>query len=108
MLRPKSCFWNDVADLMEKGSRNVHGQAEDRSDARLRWLCRRGMKELDVLLSHYLEKHYPEAGPDDRSAFARLLERQDPDLYGLLLGMYQTDDPDEYRVIQHIRRYTHA
>lgn len=26
--------------------------------SRLRWLCRRGMKELDVLLEAFLEKHH--------------------------------------------------
>jgi antitoxin CptB len=26
--------------------------------SRLRWLCRRGMKELDVVMSRYLEQHY--------------------------------------------------
>lgn len=93
---------------MTEDGTNVDSQPEDRSDARMRWLCRRGMKELDVLLSHYLEKRYPEAGPGDRAAFARLLERQDPDLYGLILGMYRADDPDESRVIKDIRRYTHA
>ena len=26
--------------------------------SRLRWLCRRGMKELDVVMSAYLDNHY--------------------------------------------------
>jgi antitoxin CptB len=29
--------------------------------SRLRWLCRRGMKELDVVMSRYLEQHYATA-----------------------------------------------
>ncbi|MCH6566140.1 MAG: succinate dehydrogenase assembly factor 2, partial [Proteobacteria bacterium] len=29
--------------------------------SRLRWLCRRGMKELDLAMSGYLENHYAKA-----------------------------------------------
>jgi len=28
------------------------------NDARLRWQCRRGMRELDLLLTDYLENDY--------------------------------------------------
>lgn len=78
----------------------------DFSVGRLRWLCRRGMKELDVLLSHYLDTRYASAGPEERAAFVRLLERQDPELYGLILEKYQADDPDETRVLRDVRRYS--
>jgi antitoxin CptB len=48
---------------------------------RLRWRCRRGMRELDVLLTGYLERRL--AG-DDAAAltlFADLLDEGDTDLY---------------------------
>ena len=54
--------------------------------SRLRWLCRRGMKELDVVMSAYLEHHYATASADDRRLFRALLELPDPELYALLLG----------------------
>ncbi|MCU0977081.1 MAG: succinate dehydrogenase assembly factor 2 [Steroidobacteraceae bacterium] len=52
---------------------------------RLRWRCRRGMKELDLLLVRWLDRRYPAAGPAERAAFARLLEAQDPQLVAWLL-----------------------
>ena len=52
---------------------------------RLRWRCRRGMKELDLLLVRWLDRCYPAAGPAARAAFARLLEAQDPQLVAWLL-----------------------
>ncbi len=70
---------------------------------RLRWLCRRGMKELDVLLARFLERGYPALDEAGRRGFARLLERQDPEIYALLTGRVDTDDPEIDCVVQRIR-----
>jgi antitoxin CptB len=53
---------------------------------RLRWLCRRGMKELDLVLNNYLEFEYPAATVEEQGIFHEILELQDPDLYAQLLG----------------------
>jgi antitoxin CptB len=53
---------------------------------RLTWRCRRGMKELDLLLREYLDQHWLAATSSDRDAFARLLELPDPELASYLLG----------------------
>lgn len=53
-------------------------------DRKVRWLCRRGMKELDVMLGRYLDERWPVAPADERSAFEGMLEMQDPDLWNLL------------------------
>lgn len=71
--------------------------------SRLRWLCRRGMKELDVLLSTYLEQYYPRAGDDDRKQFKNLLEWPDPELYALLLGRKDEPDPEVEAFAQKLR-----
>ena len=42
--------------------------------ARLKWQCRRGMRELDLLLEEFLEHRYQSLSQPDRDAFARLLE----------------------------------
>jgi antitoxin CptB len=54
--------------------------------SRLRWLCRRGMKELDVVMSQYLDARYEAASELEKQSFKYLLDMQDPDLYALLLG----------------------
>ena len=41
---------------------------------RLEWRCRRGMKELDLLLVRYLRRRYSSAPSDERLAFAEILE----------------------------------
>jgi antitoxin CptB len=54
--------------------------------ARLKWQCRRGTKELDFLLNRYLETRYLVADKQERALFAALLELEDDELAGVLLG----------------------
>ncbi|HXK56759.1 MAG: succinate dehydrogenase assembly factor 2 [Gammaproteobacteria bacterium] len=72
--------------------------------SRLRWLCRRGMKELDLVLTGYLENHYSDAGEHEQAGFRKLLELQDPELYGLVLGKLTTDDGNMTTVLRTIRK----
>ena len=53
---------------------------------RLLWRCRRGMKELDILLERFARVHLPAASPEQRGLFERLLELPDPLLADYLLG----------------------
>ena len=71
--------------------------------SRLRWLCRRGMKELDVVFSAYLERYYAEASAEDQAAFRTLLEMPDPDLYSLLLRRSGVDDPGLEKLVEFMR-----
>ena len=50
---------------------------------RLKWRCRRGMRELDVLLTRYLAERWPLASSAERLAFERFLELPDPEIYDL-------------------------
>jgi len=70
--------------------------------ARLRWRCRRGMRELDVVLGRYLERRYAAAPPPERAAFEALLEQQDPELLGYLMGRAQPADQDQANVIAYL------
>ncbi|MEE9320343.1 MAG: succinate dehydrogenase assembly factor 2 [Granulosicoccus sp.] len=51
--------------------------------SRLRWRCRRGMRELDEMMLAYLDHHYRDATGSEQDAFEQLLTWQDPDLYRL-------------------------
>ena len=71
--------------------------------SRLRWLCRRGMKELDVVLTRYLENTYESAATSEQDQFRELLQMPDPDLYNLLLGRDVTDDPNLAGFLRQLR-----
>jgi antitoxin CptB len=78
--------------------------------ARLRWRCRRGMRELDILMCGYLEQSYDGASEADRAAFRALLELPDPELLYYFTGRQAPDDPELRRLVDLIasRRRTDA
>ena len=70
----------------------------------LQWQCRRGMLELDVILIPFLEKHYDKLEAKHQSAFCKLLEQADPDLYTWLMGFGKCDLDEFVDIIQTIRQ----
>jgi len=75
--------------------------------SRLKWQCRRGMRELDDLLLAYLENRFEDAPPGDKQAFCSLLQLSDPEVMGYLLQKQQP--PAELaRVVAHILDRTHT
>ncbi len=64
--------------------------------SKLHWQCRRGLKELDVMLVTYLEHYYAQAAEDEKQQFQALLLLEDPVLALLLLsekkGLSYTQD----------------
>ena len=54
--------------------------------AKLRWQCRRGTKELDLLLHHYLETAYLAADDEEKALFVELLALEDDKLVAVLMG----------------------
>ena len=68
-------------------------ESDARHLSRLRWRCRRGMRELDVLLIGFLERHYAQASALERQAFERLLELPDPLIMAYLTGRETVTEP---------------
>lgn len=57
------------------------------ADKRLRWLIRRGMKELDVVMQRYHDHRFAQASGGERALFVRLLTQvEDPDIWAWLMG----------------------
>ena len=72
--------------------------------AKLRWRCRRGMKELDLLLLRYVEEQYDGAPSAHQEAFRTLLDAPDPVIYAYCLGGERPASPLLSTVIQRITR----
>ena len=75
----------------------------DEQIGKLRWRCRRGMKELDLLTLGYLEEYYPTASTEEQQAFAALLELQDPLLMSYMVGREIPADVVTARVVGRMR-----
>jgi len=46
-------------------------------ERRLRWQCRRGLLELDLLLTRFLDERYAELGSAEQGVFGELLQQPD-------------------------------
>jgi antitoxin CptB len=64
---------------------------------RLKWKCRRGLLELDIVLERYLSKH-----PDDRQ-IAALLDLPDNDLWDIVIGRSEGYDPHLKEIVERLR-----
>jgi len=71
--------------------------------SRLRWRCRRGMRELDVVMLYYLDHHYGGASAQDQAAFRELIECQDPEILDFLTGRALPQGEALNRVVEVIR-----
>ena len=60
--------------------------------ARLRWRCRRGLLENDLILERFMEARGPRISDDEVAGLDRLLRLSDDELWGLLAGRAEPDD----------------
>jgi antitoxin CptB len=72
---------------------------------KLRWRCRRGMKELDLLLTRYVDEQYSGAPAELKEAFRALLDAPDPLIYAYCLGQARPASPHLSAVIERITRH---
>ena len=64
---------------------------------KLKWKCRRGLLELDIVLARYLVRH-PEDGE-----LAELLELPDNDLWDIVAGRSDNYAPHLRQVVARVR-----
>lgn len=69
---------------------------------RLRWRCRRGMRELDQLLLRYLDGPWATDSEDQQQVFLRLLDTEDDTLWRWFLGYEAPQDVEIASLIARI------
>ena len=70
---------------------------------RLVWASRRGMLELDLILSPFVENVYDSLTEGDKLRFEVLLECEDQTLFMWFMQREQPTDPNMQRILQIIR-----
>ncbi|GAA0293721.1 hypothetical protein GCM10009128_10370 [Psychrosphaera haliotis] len=70
------------------------------SKPKLKWACRRGMLELDVLLEPFVDEAYDALSTEDKSSFQRLLACEDPELFAWFMGHKKCGDQDLDKVVK--------
>ena len=76
--------------------------ANDKNKARLRWACRRGMLELDVLFLPFVDEAYDNISDHQKLVFERLLTSDDPDLFSWFMGHAICEDKELNEMVQFI------
>lgn len=71
----------------------------------LRWQCRRGMLELDLMLIPFVETRHEHCAVEEKLAFQALLHYPDPVLFDWVMGRAQPDEPELLHIVQLIRNH---
>ena len=72
---------------------------------RLRWRCsRRALLELDITLTRFLESGFDQLSDEQQRAFVVLADMEDYDLWDLLTGKAEVDDPHLAAVVAVLRK----
>ena len=70
---------------------------------KIRWHCRRGLLELDLILEKFNERHLLGLGPELLDRYRELLEFQDNDLLDLVMGRAASPDRRYEDILQRLR-----
>ena len=72
---------------------------------RLRWRCiRRGLLEVDIALTRFLDEKFERLNDDEQQAFVELANMEDHDLWHLISGQAEIDDTRLAHVVTMIRK----
>lgn len=81
---------------------------ESLSSGALRWRCRRGMLELDLMLRTFVDKKVSSLSQGELEVFDRLLNYPDQVLLELFLNQTQSSDKEISQFVKRIRETTNA
>lgn len=73
---------------------------------KLRWHCtRRALLELDIVLGRFLDNGFENLSEAQVETFVNLVAMEDHDLWALISGKVDAEDPAETEVIAAIRKH---
>ena len=75
---------------------------DDRERERLRWRCRRGMLELDLLFQRFIAREFDRLSDRDIDVLNQVLELPDNDLLEYCYGRRVPDDPEVQDLVRRI------
>ncbi|MGR8947358.1 MAG: FAD assembly factor SdhE [Gammaproteobacteria bacterium] len=81
----------------------VQNSATSDDKKRLKWRCRRGLKELDVMLEKFLANGFDTISTEQQQHFSALLSEQDLDLLEWLTGKSEPVEPHYRALIESIQ-----
>lgn len=70
---------------------------------RLRWRCRRGLLELDLVLGRFVEQDYAGLDEMQKATFNALLDMPDTVLWDMIAGRQQAMEGEQQALLEKIR-----
>jgi len=70
---------------------------------RLRWRCRRGLLELDIVLGRFVDRDYAGLDAEQRVVFDVLLDMPDTVLWDMITGRQSVEQSDQQRLLEKIK-----
>jgi len=71
--------------------------------SRLLWRCRRGIKEMDIILQDFVNNSYEQLSNENKNAFSNLLDEQDLDILNWIMGKSEPADSKLIGIINIIK-----
>jgi len=72
--------------------------------SRLLWRCRRGIREMDIVLQTFLNQSYDTLSDTDKNSFAQLLDEADLDILNWIMGKGVPENDGIKNIITLIRQ----
>ncbi len=88
---------------MNQQSTTQNTMPENGNDSALRWRCRRGMLELDIIFNHFLDSAYADLSADEKRLMDQLLDYPDQLLFDLLMDKMKSTDKGISQLVTRIR-----
>jgi antitoxin CptB len=70
---------------------------------RIRWRCRRGLLELDLVLTAFLREELDRLTPSELDRFSGLLDAADNDLWDWVSARSEPPDPSHAGLVERLR-----
>lgn len=71
---------------------------------RVRWRCRRGLLELDIVLGRFIEQRYAAMDDEQRLIFDELSDLPDTELWDLITGNKELTHAHQREVLEWLKQ----
>lgn len=94
----------DVKGDENKGDTSNASPLTVNTASRIRWDCRRGMLELDIVLARFLEQDFARLSTPEVETFRELLAHPDTELWGLIQSKTTSGDASLQKILRLLRQ----
>ncbi|MCZ6802767.1 MAG: succinate dehydrogenase assembly factor 2 [Proteobacteria bacterium] len=75
----------------------------DKDHSRLLWRCRRGIREMDIVLQEFINQSCDTLSDTNKKAFSQLLDKNDLDILNWIMGKDEPENDETRHIIKLIR-----